>query len=81
MVRAYVRKTDQRRHDERAFSVRVVHREPVDMPRLAQVLVRLTLQETGYTRAARRQAQTPETLTRSTTLSDTPMLAVEPQRA
>jgi len=53
----YVKKTNRRRYEERSFSVRVVHR---DLHKLAEVLIRLTLQETGRTRAERRAAEAPE---------------------
>lgn len=58
---AYVKTTGQRRYEERLFSVRPVHREPPDLHRIAEVLIRLTLQETGRSRAERRAAEPPET--------------------
>jgi hypothetical protein len=58
---AYVKKTDRRRYEDRSFSVRAVHRDPLDLHKLAEVLIRMTLQETGRSRAERRAAQTPET--------------------
>jgi hypothetical protein len=57
----YHRKTDRRRYEDRSFSIRAVHRDPPDLHKLAEVLIRLTLQETGRSRAERRAAQTPDT--------------------
>ena len=48
----YTKKTDRRPYEERSFSVRAVHRERADLHKLAEVLIRLTLQETGESRAA-----------------------------
>jgi hypothetical protein len=58
---SYVKKTDRRRYDERTFSLRAMHRDPPDLHKLAEVLIRLTLQETGRSRAERRAAELPET--------------------
>lgn len=58
----YVKKTAQRRYEDRRFSVRAVHRDPPDLHKLAEVLIRLTLQETAKSRAAREAAAPPETL-------------------
>jgi len=58
---SYVKKTSRRRYDDRSFSVRAVHRETPDLHKLAEVLIRLALQETGRTRAERRAAEPPET--------------------
>ena len=57
----YAKKTDRRPYEERSFSVRAVHRERADLHKLAEVLIRLTLQETGRSRAERRAAAIPET--------------------
>lgn len=57
----YVKKTNRRRYDERSFSVRAVHRDRPDLHKLAEVLIRLTLQETGRSRAQRRAAEVPDT--------------------
>ena len=57
----YVKKTDRRPYDERSFSVRAVHRERADLHKLAEVLIRLTLQETGESRAAREATRVPDT--------------------
>ena len=43
----YVKKTSQRRYDERQFSVRAVHRDPPDLHKLCEALMRLTLQDIG----------------------------------
>ena len=58
---AYVKKTSRRAYEDRSFSVRAVHREPPDLHKLAELLIRLTLQETGRTRAEHRAAEAPET--------------------
>ena len=60
MKGGYVKKTSRRRYEEREFSVRVVHREPPDLHKLCEVLIRLTLQETGRSRAEQRNRETPE---------------------
>lgn len=60
----YVKKTAQRRYEDRNIWVRPVHRDPPDLHKLAEVLIRLTLQETGRTRAIRRANEPPETLRR-----------------
>lgn len=57
----YVKKTNHRRYEDREFSVRPVHREAPDLHKLCEVLIRMTLQETGQARAARRAAEVPET--------------------
>ncbi|WP_447589708.1 hypothetical protein [Microbacterium lacticum] len=61
MGSSYVRKTDRRRYEDRKFSIRAAHRDPVDLHKLAEVLIRLTLQETGQTRAIRRNQEHPDT--------------------
>lgn len=66
---AYVKKTDRRRYEDRSFSVRAVHRDRPDLHKLAEVLIRLTLQETGRTRAEQRATEPPDTY-RPTTVSD-----------
>ncbi|HYO86697.1 MAG TPA: hypothetical protein VES01_09625 [Dermatophilaceae bacterium] len=57
---AYVKKTNRRRYEDRSFSVRAVHRDRPDLHKLAEVLIRLTLQETGSTRAEHRAAEPPD---------------------
>lgn len=56
----YVKKTSQRRYDERQFSGRAVHRDPPDLHKLCEALIRLTLQDIGQPRARRRADETPE---------------------
>lgn len=62
MPSKYVKKTNQRRYADRKIWVRAVHRDPPDIHKLCEVLIRLTLQEMEITRAERRVAQVPETL-------------------
>ena len=57
----YVKKTDRRRYEDRVFSVRAVHRDAPDLHLLSEVLIRLTLQETGQSRAERRANTVPDT--------------------
>ena len=57
----YAKKTDRRPYEERSFSVRAVHRDRADLHKLAEVLIRLTLQETGESRAARAADRVPDT--------------------
>ena len=38
---AYVKKTARRRYDERQFTVRAVHRDPPDLHKLCEALIRL----------------------------------------
>ncbi|MGW9552078.1 hypothetical protein ACWG8W_13590 [Citricoccus zhacaiensis] len=58
---AYVKKTARRRYDERQFTVRAVHRDPPDLHKLCEALIRLTLQEVGQSRAHHRADEAPET--------------------
>lgn len=58
---SYAKKTNRRRYEDRAFSVRAVHRDRPDLHKLAEVLIRLTLQETGRTRAEHRASELPDT--------------------
>ncbi|GEK80333.1 hypothetical protein [Agrococcus baldri] len=58
---AYVKKTARRRYDERQFTVRAVHRDPPDLHKLCEALIRRTLQEVGQSRAHRRADEAPET--------------------
>lgn len=58
---SYQRKTTQRPYEDRSFSVRAVHRDHTDLHKLAEVLIRMTLQNTGETRAARAAATVPDT--------------------
>ena len=61
MGKKYVPKTGQRRPADRPASIRAGHRAQPDLHKLAEVLIRLTLQETGRDRAVRRASQPPET--------------------
>ena len=56
----YAKKTDRRPYEERSLAVRAVHRERADLHKLAEVLIRLTLQETGESRAAREAVRVPD---------------------
>lgn len=57
----YQRKTIQRPYEDRSFSVRPVHRERTDLHKLVEVLIHMTLQNTGETRTARAAATVPDT--------------------
>ena len=57
----YTKKTERRRYEDRVFSVRAMHRDPVDLHKLAEVLIRMTLQENGRSRAQQRAGELPET--------------------
>lgn len=57
----YIRKTERRRYDQRRLSLRAVDRDPPDLHKLCEVLIRLTLQETGHSRVERRRIEPPET--------------------
>lgn len=47
---AYVKKTARRRYDKRQFTVRAVHRDPPELHKLCEALIRLILQEVGQSR-------------------------------
>jgi hypothetical protein len=53
MVRNYRRKTTWRPREERQLSVRAEHRGTPDLEKLTELLIRLTLQETGQRRIER----------------------------
>ena len=55
----YVKRTNRRRYEDRKFSVRPVHRDAPDLHKLCEVLIRLTLQESGQSRIDRRAAEPP----------------------
>ncbi len=57
----YVKKTNRRRQEDRHLSVRAVHRDPPDLHKLSEALIRLTLQDMGESRARRPAEETPET--------------------
>jgi len=61
VTKEYVKKTGQRRQDERQLTIRADHREPPDIQRLTELLIRLTLQETGQSRSNQRASQAPST--------------------
>jgi len=52
MVRTYVKKTNQRRREDRKLSARAVHRDTPDLDRLTELLIRFALQEAGERRVA-----------------------------
>lgn len=56
----YVKKTSRRRYDERQFSVRAVHRDPPDLHKLCEALIRLTLQEVGQSPCEGRSGESVE---------------------
>ncbi len=62
MAKKHVKKTGQCRYEDRVFSIRTVHRDPPDLHKLAEVLVRLTVQETGRDRPIRRGQRPPDRL-------------------
>lgn len=81
---AYVKKTDRRRYEDRSFSVRAVHRDRPDLHKLAEVLIRLTLQETGRTRAEHRATEPPDTYRPATVGifdTDAASAAINPRQA
>ncbi|MBU8577593.1 hypothetical protein [Brevibacterium luteolum] len=58
---AYVKKTNRRRYEDRQFSVRPVHRDSPDLHKLCEVLIRLTLHDSGQSRIERRATEAPDT--------------------
>lgn len=50
MPRKYQRRTGQRRQDERTLAVRAVHRPAPDAQKLTDLLLRLSLQQSGKQR-------------------------------
>lgn len=61
MVRKYVKKTARRRREDRELTVRAVHREPPDVQKLCELLIRFTLQDFGDAQARRASQQAHET--------------------
>ena len=53
MARPYMKKTGQRRQEERTLTVRATCRETPDLDKLTELLIRFALQETGQRRTAR----------------------------
>lgn len=61
MPKNYVKKTGQRRQEERQLTIRADHLDPPDAQLLTELLIRLTLQETGQRRSDRLATQAPST--------------------
>jgi hypothetical protein len=61
MVRTYQRKTTWRPREERQLTVRAEHRDSPDLGKLTELLIRLTLQETGQRRIE--QSASPTAMT------------------
>lgn len=72
MARKYVKKTTRRRREDRVLTVRAVHREPPDMDKLCELLIRFTLQDFGEAQAKRASQEVPETLRPRPTERSTP---------
>lgn len=51
----YVKKTTRRRREDRNLTVRAEHRDPPDVDKLCQLLIRFTLQDMGELQARRSQ--------------------------
>ena len=51
MARRYVRKTGQRQQSERELTIRAHFREPPDLDKLCELLIRLALQQSGACRS------------------------------
>ncbi len=51
----YVKKTTRRRREDRNLTVRAEHRDPPDVDKLCQLLIRFTLQDMGESQARRSQ--------------------------
>lgn len=72
----YVRTTDRREYSERAFRIRAVHAECPDLERLARVMIRLVLQDTGTAMEQARRGELPDTYADPTTRPTAPDGAV-----
>lgn len=59
-MRRYV-KTTRRRREDRNLSVRAEHRDPPDVDKLCQLLIRFTLQDMGESQARQRSQEAAET--------------------
>lgn len=57
----YVKKTNYRRQEDRNLSVRAVHRDPPDMHKLCELLIRMTFDDIERSRIQRRATELPET--------------------
>lgn len=53
----YVKKTTRRRREDRNLAVRAVHRDPPDVDKLCQLLIRFTLQDMGESQARKRSQE------------------------
>lgn len=60
MVRKYVKKTNRRRQEDRHLTVRAEHRDPPDLDKLCQLLIRITLQDMGASWALPDSQEPPE---------------------
>ena len=54
-------KTTRRRREDRNLSVRAEHRDPPDVDKLCQLLIRFTLQDMGESQARQRRQEVAET--------------------
>ncbi|WP_022886116.1 hypothetical protein [Glaciibacter superstes] len=61
-TRVYRRKTDYVPRDERALTVRAVHREEPDVGKLTEMIIRLALQRVADARTSREEAALPSSL-------------------
>ncbi len=52
-----MKKTTRRRREDRNLSVRAAHRDPPDMDKLCELLIRFTLQDMGESRAQQRRKE------------------------
>lgn len=53
----YVKKTSQRRREDRTLTARAEHRDTPDLDKLTELLIRFALQDAGERRAARAAGQ------------------------
>jgi len=51
VARRYVRKTGQRQQSERELTIRADFHEPPDLDKLSELLIRMTLQQSGSCRS------------------------------
>lgn len=59
MARMYVKKTNQRRREDRKLSARAHRRGTPELDKLTELLIRFALQEAGERRAAAAQRLSP----------------------
>jgi len=57
----YVKNTTRRRREDRNLTVRAEHRDPPDVDKLCQLLIRFTLQDMGESQVRRRSQEVAET--------------------